>query len=622
MKTKSSSSSSSTKVRTNGNIPTLTFFDEYDDDICYGRVRDEPNYMVSSLRPMLPSPIRELSFLPRAGWNYQPSTRNAPSLDRLGSGIAERTTKATISGKGQRQRGRRRSKDNISDHSEDTSTSDCYPKPSTKMIIPASYTSTLSTDKRGNNENGNNPSNKKRPKLSYPSSTATVVTNSTAGGSSFSTNNTVIVSLDSETLREEQKDDQVLKALPPSVGTIPIQQKQKQQQQQQQQSKSSAKIGSMPPKAALYQWYGKKPRKIQLKAVQYIIWDNGRMTHEQLFTSLFICPTTKEAFLAGPWNGTTGEGATEDAAAATTIDGSKNKNSTVLPDKDGLYWYPRKIMAEHAVAARAWDCLLMREGGNLDGSRLGELEPYWPSQRPAMPLNRIPARILETLQISDNEKTDDSLLSSKHNAIKDIDSGTILTTVDDKKNIQLGTSDNDEKNIDKKHRGRSSSRNQIRRKLSVNNDNNPKNRDMEKYRAQRLSSNSQRAHHYQPQQQQQQRNFPVNQRSTYEQSQSGFTPEYFDKHQVQHHQVQHHQVQHQNQYQNQYNSHIQEQNQHSGGIYNYHYQQQQQPNPPPPPAPLRNHNNYPTGWNNQHHQQQRTFGNNNNNNNSNGNHYT
>ena len=210
------------------------------------------------------------------------------------------------------------------------------------------------------------------------------------------------------------------------LKTIPIQQKQ-QQQQQQQQSKSSAKTEPMPPKAALYQWYNKKPRNIQLKAVQYIIWDNGRMNNSshQLFTSLFICPTTKEAFLAGPWNGTTVEGATEDAAAATTNDGCKNKNSTVLPDKDGIYWYPRKIMAEHAAAARTWDCLLMREGTNFDGSRLGELEPYWPSQRPPMPLNRIPARILETLQIS--------------------------------------------------------SRNQIRSKSSVNNDNSPKNRDMEKY---------------------------------------------------------------------------------------------------------------------------------------------
>ena len=77
-------------------------------------------------------------------------------------------------------------------------------------------------------------------------------------------------------------------------------------------------------------------------------------------------------------------------------------------DQDGLYWYPRKIMAEHAAAARALDCLMMREPGGGDGSKnlFGGLKPYWPSQKPRWPIEHIPARILERLSLKPPKNID------------------------------------------------------------------------------------------------------------------------------------------------------------------------------------------------------------------------
>lgn len=115
-------------------------------------------------------------------------------------------------------------------------------------------------------------------------------------------------------------------------------------------------------------------------AEQYVTWDNGKIHHEELFTSIFKDPITNEAFLAGPWSDTAGEGNAE------------------LPDKNGLYWFRKKIKAEHAAAARALDCLLLRAGSYLDSCCYGESKLYWPSQKPTLTLNEIPAHILERLQ--------------------------------------------------------------------------------------------------------------------------------------------------------------------------------------------------------------------------------
>lgn len=667
-------------------------FDEYEDDDAYGRVRDsnyhdrrfcnlrcrvncyngaddyhheDPDSLVTCLRQTLPSPFRELEFFPRTGWNYCPSTRNTPGYDRLG----------------QRRLRRRRNKEHIrNEYSEDTSTSNFIPGSSTKMIFPPSWTSIFSsgmnannikisndksgshnpkpptpggehntgTDIKSNNSNKNDknednsdhdeihPSDQKRLKLSNDD--ATVVTISTAGESS------------SCTVNSSKKNESTASSMSSLSSGAHIEKQQGKQQTHK--DKPSTKIGSLPPKASLYQWYGKKPRKIQLKAAeQYVTWDNGRMSHEQLFTSVFICPITKEAFLAGPWSGN-GEVATEGVAKASDS-GNRNKNSKTsfiaLPDEDGIYWYPRKTMAEHAVAARACDCLLMREGINIDDGRMGGLVPYWPSQRPTWPLNRIPNRILECLPLY-QQKTNDSLLSSNDSLIKGKVSSAIPTTFENKNSIFSGKREKDDKTkqtdahsastaegIINKRKVRGRSHDQIRRKVSKkkidrkdNNSVKPRQqRETKKCRAQRIASGRQE-HQFQHRQQA----FRGNIRSTREQPQSVSTTQYFNNQQTQ--------------YQNQHSSFFQQQYQqyqhrsepsnnnfqHVGGIHNIHYLPQQQkstppppppppqhqnlaPPPPPPLTPIRHHINYPLDFSNQHqhHHLHGSFENNQNNNN-------
>jgi hypothetical protein len=186
----------------------------------------------------------------------------------------------------------------------------------------------------------------------------------------------------------------------------------------------------LPPKAALYQLYGKKPRRIQLQPNDYITWDNGRPTHQQLFTSIFICPTTKEIFFSGPWDDHPTVATTTTSTNATDYSTFSNNNNTSYNnttvqqqqqqhrhqyiEQNGLYWYPRKALAEHAAAARAWDCIQLRDGtippttttsttstatatlGTIP-TLMGKLQPYWPSQRPSFPIDQIPPHILELL---------------------------------------------------------------------------------------------------------------------------------------------------------------------------------------------------------------------------------
>jgi len=182
---------------------------------------------------------------------------------------------------------------------------------------------------------------------------------------------------------------------------------------------------SITPKAALYEWYGKKTRKIQPLAEKFVTWDNGKMDQQQLYTSIFKDPTTNEAFLAGPWSDTAGEGNME------------------LPNKDGLYWFRKKSKAEHAAAARALDCLQLREGGNLDSCCFGEAKPYWPSQQPTLPLNEIPAHILERLQNFDQWKTNNGASMSFDDRVARLTSAISVPTK--KKKIEKEKVENNNK---------------------------------------------------------------------------------------------------------------------------------------------------------------------------------
>lgn len=90
------------------------------------------------------------------------------------------------------------------------------------------------------------------------------------------------------------------------------------------------------------------------------------------FTAIFLCPITNEAFLAGKYGDT-------------------------YEQHSCLVWYKRKTLAEHAAAARAYDCFMLREQFVTDG-QLGIDPPYSAKDRPILPLNQIPPNIVQAIQ--------------------------------------------------------------------------------------------------------------------------------------------------------------------------------------------------------------------------------
>jgi len=91
------------------------------------------------------------------------------------------------------------------------------------------------------------------------------------------------------------------------------------------------------------------------------------------FTSIFICPTTREVFLAGRYG------------SSYQQDGS-------------IIWYNKKSLAEHACAARAYDCYMLRDGdGNSRQLKLGIDPPYHAHNQPPLPRDKIPRSILAAL---------------------------------------------------------------------------------------------------------------------------------------------------------------------------------------------------------------------------------
>jgi len=563
---------------------------------------DDPETAVICLRPILPSPRRELSYTPRTGWRYQP--RQTPFLDRLGTGIAE----SNLSVREQKQSGM---------GTPMPSCTKMKMKMKMKMIIPASFGIRDAEKRKHSGEiiGGKNEScskSNKRPKLSSDNDSTTVVTNSTAGDN---VQNSAPTSFPATAAAV---------ATTTTTTTSGIHSAGKTQTQQTVASTNIVtdfRMGS--PKDVLYKWYGKKPRKTQIKAGQYLIWDNGRVVNEKLFSAIFVCPLTKEAFLAGP------------------------RFKTDVPDKVGLYWFSRKIMAEHAAAARAGDCLTMRESGGIDSSRgrLCSLEPYWPSQRPRLPIEQIPAKILkhlppeqdyknnhaatkiEELRASPNTKT---LPRADENTKVDMEDDSVSGQGNKQSNKNFNKRDSTSRNFGRGYRHGQPSQQQ---QSNHRNDYGNHVRDVQQYRAQRMPYgqhdhyNHQQGMHYQPKQEQQ--TIPDSNVSYPNYNQCATTPHQigqYGQHQISHGVPQQQQIPGQNhfgfpqnQQQNQYlpqqpppvNNHLQY---HGGGgvIHNHsnmhNNQRQQIPLPPPPPPRDGSSQNYPTGsWGSQNQHQTNRF---------------
>jgi len=110
------------------------------------------------------------------------------------------------------------------------------------------------------------------------------------------------------------------------------------------------------PKNALSAHYGKRHLGIPLSNIQFHSWSDNGASHLLKWSSTFTCPITQEKFQSGRYG---------------------DERFWVV--KDGTVWYRKKMMAEHAAAARALDCFLWRESGCQDGSeswRLCVEEPY------------------------------------------------------------------------------------------------------------------------------------------------------------------------------------------------------------------------------------------------------
>jgi hypothetical protein len=134
------------------------------------------------------------------------------------------------------------------------------------------------------------------------------------------------------------------------------------------------------PKQELYFLYGKKPRTVQIKASDYLTWDNGKPVQSVKFTSAFVCPITKEIFLAKSYG-----------------------DPSSFEKEGGIYWYPKKNMAEYAAAARAFDCWNLREQRH-DKKRLSLEAPYSVEDAPELPIHQFPPPIREKVLAIQEER--------------------------------------------------------------------------------------------------------------------------------------------------------------------------------------------------------------------------
>jgi len=137
--------------------------------------------------------------------------------------------------------------------------------------------------------------------------------------------------------------------------------------------RNSSVVSNVVPKAALYSLYGK--RKTQIASTQYLTWNNGARTHELKFSAIFVCPISCEAFLAGRYGYS-------------------------YEEEGSIIWYSKKSLAEHAAAARAYDCFILRESNSAttpQRKQLGRDQPYHVHNTTLLP-REVPHCIIAALE--------------------------------------------------------------------------------------------------------------------------------------------------------------------------------------------------------------------------------
>jgi len=142
---------------------------------------------------------------------------------------------------------------------------------------------------------------------------------------------------------------------------------------------------SVPAKVQLSEWYAKPPRYKIVNKTNYLTWQDGAMPHVARFTSIFLCPLTGETWSSGRYGDNSQD-----------VHFYQVRHDPVT--KAEIVWYKKKMWAEHAAAARALDCIMLREFStdkhSLHNSkthsklpsRLAVEEPYMTMQEaPLMP---------------------------------------------------------------------------------------------------------------------------------------------------------------------------------------------------------------------------------------------
>mmetsp|Transcript_17499 Transcript_17499/g.24599 ORF Transcript_17499/g.24599 Transcript_17499/m.24599 type:complete len:518 (+) Transcript_17499:437-1990(+) len=122
---------------------------------------------------------------------------------------------------------------------------------------------------------------------------------------------------------------------------------------------------SVPAKVQLSEWYAKPPRYKIVNKSNYLTWQDGEMPHIAKFTSIFLCPLTGEAWCSGRH----GDNSQDPDFYQIRHDTRANVD---------VVWYKKKMWAEHAAAARALDCILLRENATNSHTNLHKSEKLPP----------------------------------------------------------------------------------------------------------------------------------------------------------------------------------------------------------------------------------------------------
>lgn len=380
----------------------------------FGKVRDRRDFqpMEVSLKAILPNPHRDYSFSGLTGWRYYPT---AQLEDRLGIGFEDGPSTEMVIPDSWKDA------DMVDDAAAEESFRDLIDSLKSMQVMKRQRVASPSPEPEMLGESSSDPDTKTNASLKCPPSSSSktpVSTKSDAANFAISlttadrssrTNNTSLPSSTATMVSTSTSGSDKTASLSSSsqVNTKEVEVE----------TTKTMSEKDIVPKAELYRFYGVKPRKVMLKPEDYLTWDNQKTTAALRYTSAFICPISKEVFLAGRY-------------------GSNF-------EKDGLIcWYAKKLTAEHAAAARAWDCLRFRDQGPVI-AQIGLDRPYRMQDAPVLPTNQIPAKINEFLKEIHEER---KKMEAK---------GTMKTAVEQ----LLATEDDSSKNNNKGSHGRASGEN-------------------------------------------------------------------------------------------------------------------------------------------------------------------